>query len=135
MYMKRMENLKNEYSESSPFYKARLEALRYKIRIWKKAIQRIEAKELQINDLVDKIEAFFGFSLRNTANSQTKEVVTAKKIFSKYGMENGIKGRTLSRYLGYVDEDTASKFRKQFTRSFIEHPENKELFNRFKNYV
>lgn len=108
-----------------------------RIKTCKKAIKRIEDRESKVKRLDALVMEFFDVvSMRgsNSAGRVSDDLfLLARKVFYKYGMENGIKGSQLERYTG-ASSWTAGRSRMQFTRSFTNNKNNYEKWKQFAEY-
>lgn len=134
-YKKRIEEKKKKYGRWYPGARR----MNSKITTWKQHIKRIERRDLEMRKLDNYLKEFLGFSVKDTCEKnslkQPHELRLARKIFYKYGLENGLRGNWLARYVGAKDKATPSRGRLEFTRSFKTNRGNKEMWERFKSYL
>lgn len=106
-----------------------------KIKLWKTRVKIIEMSQEKVIAIGNVVATFTGYNIKNSQDSDLEGVKKAKYLFYKYGMEDGISGKLLREYVGSEDNTEPSKYRMKFTRSFQKHPENSELYHRFKAYI
>lgn len=108
-----------------------------KISKWREMERFIETRKNKIIALANHVSYFTGINVKDilkTKNSyKENRSWVARGIFCKWGMENKISGVLLSEYIG-GRADSASDIRMRFTRSFVKHKTNKEMWVRFKLY-
>ena len=135
MYLKRRDGYKEKYGVRSERYLELSKGINRKLSSYRRAIKRIEARDLIIKNLADKIYEFCGVSVWLSINKKDDNVEVAKNLFVKWGMENGIQGILLNRYIGGKGSWTASRRRMKFTKSFLFNANNKEMWMRFKVFM
>jgi hypothetical protein len=119
--------------------------LNYKIRIWKKAIRRIDVYQVKVRSIDNKLRMFLGSSVRGARGWIDPNMKLSRNIFVKYCMEHQIPGPYISAYLGLGKTNsggTPKKYagyvgdiRMRFTRSFATSPSNREMYHRFLKYI
>lgn len=119
------------YSGDIPIYKTeRYILLTKRISQWTKEIKRIENRKRKIQKIVSAINEYFLVDIKS--RSTNKDVVLARMIYFKYGLENRICGTHLLRHIGRRHPDVARYNRTKLNRSFVDNPENKDAYLRFK---
>lgn len=134
MYKQRRAYYKLNYTGDEPYSNTYgYKKLSMKISQWTKEIKRLDKRNEKIKRLLKSVNNYFDVDIK--IKSAQKEVILAKKIYFKIGIESGICGTHLSRYLGktYINEATYN--RRTLTESFKTNPENKKAFHDFKNYL
>jgi len=133
-YTVRREKFRLIYGSKGEAYREKIKPYRAKLQAWRAMLNRIQLREDKIKHLDVMIMDFMGTpSLRNSGRgTKDKNLLLARKIFYKYGMENGIKGSHLEKYIGVRGSWSAGRARMQFTRSFPFNNENKDTWYRFK---
>lgn len=133
-YKKRRKEYRKSYKGEIPIYKTkRYILLTRRISQWTKEIKRLEIRKRKINKLVKKVNTYFQVDIKS--KSTKKEVVLARMIYFKIGLESGICGTHLARHIGRKSSDIASYNRRKLTKSFIDNPENKSAFYNFKLWL
>lgn len=103
-----------------------------KIRTYRKAIVRIDKRMEVVRNLILKTNAYFSIDIR--AKGSGDYISIARFCYYKYGIENGILGRDLALAVG-KNKYSASKRRRDFTKSFKTNLSNKEAYHQFKSYM
>jgi hypothetical protein len=126
IYTKRKNILKTEYY-------LRTRTLTRKIKIWKRAIKRLEKRRARLWELRRLVKEFTGGSLTKKIVRGDKKIT--KYLFYKYGLEMGISGKDLREETLAKRAGEPAEYRKEFTASFSKNKENLELWTRFKQFV
>lgn len=135
-YLDRRRKLnENKHTMTRVQYLDKRRMLQNGITRYKKAIKRIDERNIKIEALDAKIKSFMGFSVKGSASNKAKSMNIPRMIFYKWGLENGIGGKYLSQYVEAKDLTTASRGRLRFTRSFTQGSFNKEMWMRFKSHM
>ncbi len=125
-YERRRENLRSSYAKSRRH-------LTYKISSWKRQIRRIEEREKKIKHIYLYVNSFFDIDIKNINQGEVYNL--AINVFYKYGMESGIQGSFLARFLNRKALYRAAVKRRMFTQSFKTSQANKETYHNFINYI
>jgi hypothetical protein len=118
-------------------YTTKAHKLTKRIKDFKDIIKRIDKVWDKIYALEKAVTAFTGQNIKNQNGRNVKiEIRQAKYLYYKFGLENGIRGKELRQYIGVPDSNWSQplKFRGRFTKSFVDHPENKEMWMEFKRF-
>lgn len=120
-----------------PEYAKKVSVINRKLKSWKRSIKIIELKEKRLRVLDRLVMEYLDTpSLFHIGPFGSKEIIKAKRLFFKYGLENGFKGPLLESYIGIKPyTNVAVLHRKRFTKSFNTKPQNKELWHKFLNYA
>jgi len=129
-YEQRRKVLKGVYGRTSEYGK-RVKHITKKISTWKREIRRIDERVKKIPEIYKAVKDFFGIDIR--VKGTTKKYSIAISCYYKYGMENGISGADLARYIGRVGLKQPSFQRLKFTRSFKTNQSNKQIYHNFVN--
>lgn len=133
-YRERRKKYIDNYEGAIPVSKTmQYKNLTKRISQWTKEIKRLDVRNEKISNIEKAIRYYFDVDIKSY--STKKEVVLARKIYFKYGLEEGIRGTHLSRFIGRVSTETARHNRTTLTESFKTIPENKEAFYNFKKYL
>jgi len=150
VYKQRREKLREKYGikkinkKTPEGYRKAVFGINNKIRIWRKAIKRIEHYNGLVQEVNRAIINFMGYDIRKTKRwAKDPRAQIARGIFSKYCIESRIPGPYLRPYLGTSKSRGGgvnkagyeTEIRRRFTRSFITNSENKELYHRFLKYI
>lgn len=103
-----------------------------KIKIWKRQIKRMDDRKARIIALGNAIAMFTGLNVKNSNGSVTEGMKEAKSMFYKYGLENGMIATELEDYIATEEMGQASKYRRNFNRSFEANPSKRDVYTRFK---
>lgn len=68
-------------------------------------------------------------------NAKTTLGGKARRLYYKWGIEHGINGMYLRKYVSDPRPESPSQIRRRFNRSFENNPGNLELWHRFKQYI
>lgn len=134
VYISRRKAYKATNPIKDDFYYAKLKALDQKIRTWKKAIRAIEKKEEKADIIIKLVEDFTGVNVKFQKGINRNKVL-ARRMYYKYGIENGVDGVALSRYIGQVNQKTGSTNRKKLNSLFKTNDNIKVYYHEFLNYV
>ena len=130
-YEKRRSDIRKKYgSRLSVGYAQRVMMITRKINQWKLQIKRIDKRNKKIESIQNSINSYFCVNIRDKIKSKTHSL--ARNCYYKYGMEHGIEGSKLSRFIGR-SLLSAHKQRTRFTRSFKTNNENKQQYHNFLN--
>lgn len=108
--------------------------LQKKINRWANQIKIIDKRNDKIKSIDNAIKDFLGVSVKGRGidtSSKNTHLQLAKKIFYKYGIEQGINGAFLCKYTDTTNPYSASRSRILFTQSFQDNKENSEMYHRF----
>lgn len=132
-YRKRREEYRKNYKGDVAIYKTERYILYTKrISQWTKEIKRIETRKRKILKIINAVNKYFWVDIRT--RSTKKDVVLARKIYFKIGLEMRICGTHLTRAIGRTHKDVATYNRNSLIKSFKTNPENREVFHNFKKY-
>jgi hypothetical protein len=133
-YRRRREIYRANYKGEVPLYKTeRYILLTNRISQWTKEIKRIEIRKRKIQTIVNAVNDYFLVDIRS--RSTNKDVVLARMIYFKYGLENRICGTHLLRHIGRKHHDVARHNRNRLNKSFVTNPENKQEYQNFKKSI
>lgn len=132
----------HEYNKRRAIYKEKYgrESLQYtrlsaKVYNYNKAVKRIKNINDRIKKLSNDIYEFMGQDIQRTKDPKTKEGKAAKGIFLKYGMQNGLYGVDLGKYIGIKGDWSAARYRIRFTKSFSTNNYNKQTYHSFLKFI
>lgn len=129
-YKKRRKVIKDEYLKKSRVYNE-------KIRIWNRAIRRIDSLSERIGKIENIVFMFTGQRIiKKTGYKVPEEIKTAKCLYYKFGLENGIRAKELREHLQieFTKRNEPTRYRRMFTKSFQNNPQNKEIWTQFKSF-
>lgn len=131
VYKKRIEALKPNSVSNGLTYIERKRRLQWRITSWESQIKKIdESKSPAIKNIAEKVGQFIGYSVKGS-----KKMAIGRKLFYRWGLENGIQGSLLSQYTGSTRNRTAAEVRIRFIRSLSTNPKDKDLWERFKIFM
>lgn len=116
-----------EYLKRRNHLRKQVETINRKMRTWRAAIKRIEERREALLDVVATIEAFSGCSVKTNKQAQL--------LLFKYGIEQGLRGSDIARYLHIARLTLPSEQRLKFTRSFLSIPGNYQLWCAFRQWL
>lgn len=139
IYEERLAELRDKYGwingrKAHPLYAIESRNLKRGIRRYKRLIMEIDKRQNQIVGIANMLCIFLGKNVKNSAQDMSVDMKIARGMYYKYCLEEGICGSVISEYVG-AHPNTAAKGRMAFTKSFIAHPERKELYYRWKEYI
>jgi hypothetical protein len=112
-----------------------LNRLTKKIKGYKQGLRVVKKNLERVKQVDIKISGFTGVMAKGSSyNPKSKQRDLSRDILCKYGIENGINGTIIARYLGYSSGRPALK-RRLFTRSFATSDNNREMWQRFKLFL
>ena len=133
IYKERRKGYVNNYKGKIPVSKTyRYKLFTIRISQWTKEIKRLDVRKNKINKILNAVNYFFCVNVES--RSTKPEVVLARRIYFKIGLESGICGTHLARHIGRKHYDIASYNRNKLIQSFKTNPENKKAFHNFKRY-
>lgn len=135
IYEKRRSELEQQLKEATKVYIDRRRKMSVKIKVWKRAIRRIEYREERVRNLALSVREFTGIGVRYSFPSVGRKVVEARGLFYKYGLESGLRAKDLAAYTGCKGVGTPSRCRRTFTRNMVNSPKLRDLWDRFKIYM
>ncbi len=98
------------------------------------AMVMVDKEKIRVTALANNLAIFCGINVKNIGvHPHDSKIVQARRIFAKWGLENGIPGKVLWDYMGTNKADL-SQLRKNFTRSFSK-PDGKDIWNRWKIFM
>lgn len=112
-----------------------------KARDLKKQMEKLDIIIAKIRSLGNFTAMFTGYNVKNRVERanrgaiksyEYKGLLLAKVLFYKYGLEHKIPRNDLREYIGIKRVHQPTDYRREFTKSFKSHPENKETWMRFK---
>lgn len=152
IYKKRRENLRLRFGVTPDLWRKGPLPSRYLKRVFRlhKQIHRFKCRIKRLDAMWDKIfrlertvAAFTGENIKDQNNlyvrkssmsAKYRSIRTAKYLYYKFGLENGIPAKPLREYIGVPDTITAqpTRYRKSFTNLINKSPEKRELWDKFK---
>lgn len=135
IYERRREELEKQLREATQAYIDRRRRMSLKIKIWKRAVGRIEYREKRVKDLASHIHEFTGIGIKYSFRSVGRKAIEARGLFYKYGLESGLRAKDLAAYTGCKGIGTPSRCRRTFTRNMVSSPKLKDLWDRFNIYM
>lgn len=109
-----------------------------KIDNWNRRIKRMDIVKNKLIALGNAVAYFTGVNIKGIGPDDTTAMYNpaynSMAIFSKWGLEHHLHGDVLSDYMA-KHKDSAGRLRLEFTRSFEEKPERRELYSRFCEYM
>jgi hypothetical protein len=112
-------------------YARKVRRLTQRISALKWLIRKASERQEQLWQVAATVCMFFDIeTLRHVGNTCKPELVQAKKLFCKAAIEQGINGARLAEFL-LLHPDTPAAIRRDFTASFTQRPENRELWHRY----
>jgi hypothetical protein len=135
VYEGRREELEKKLKETTQSFIDRRRRMSVKIKVWKRAIRRIEQREKKVRDLAQHVREFTGVGVRHSFPSVGRKVVEARGLFYKYGLESGLRAKDLAAYTGCKGVGTPSRCRRTFTRNMVNSPKLRDLWERFNIYM
>lgn len=123
---------KHQYQKNIWQYRKRRDYLSKQIALWQRQLRIMEVRESGCENLIKAIDDFFDVNIRSKKQCVLHRL--ARKVYYKYGMENGFDGTFLSRAIGLRCTHTSANGRLKFTRSFESNPDNKQQYHNFKNH-
>ncbi len=134
-YLQRKEKMKDKYL-GTVYYATSVFKINKKIAVLRKAIKRIEKKELFMHSVREKIIDFNGIDVRRLPHKIfKKERINTRKSFYKYCMENGVRGNEIAAFLGFKHASSITRKRLEFTRSFKIDKENLNFWHSFVKHM
>jgi hypothetical protein len=131
VYKERRKKITEEIKEVMKPYIVRRRRMSLKMKIWKRAVSRIEAREKRVKKLADQIYEFSGVRVKHSFPAKGRAVLEARSLFYKYGLESGLRAKELSAYTGCRSVATPSKCRRSFTRGMVNSKKLRDLWDRF----
>lgn len=104
-----------------------------KLKHWRLQLKRLDRVRDEIEFLEKTIKDFFGKSIKYTELPDNGMSVP-HCIYFKFGIEKGLSGVHLSEHIRFKKVWNASRFRREFTKSFASNHDNKETWTRFKRF-
>jgi hypothetical protein len=135
IYEQRRADVEKQLKEATQAYIERRRRMSLKIKVWKRAIRRIEHREKRVRDLANSVRDFTGIGVRYSFPSVGRKMVEARGLFYKYGLESGLRAKDLAAYTGCKGVGTPSRCRRTFTRNMVSSPKLRDLWDRFKIYM
>lgn len=134
-YEQRRKELEKQLKEVTETYTKRRRRMSVKIKVWKRAVRRIEHREKRVRDLAGHVREFTGIAVRYSFPAAGRKVLEARGLFYKYGLESGLRAKDLAAYTGCKGIGTPSRCRRTFTRNMVNSPKLRDLWDRFNIYM
>lgn len=142
-YKKRREVIRERYGykpegyrgKASNSYKRAVFNINTKISYWNRKMRELTEMRNKIETLGRAIKEYTGYNVKNSYSDKDRQLNSARKLFAKYGMENGIPGVLLGEYIGNDKKHYTAELRERFNTSIPTHPENSDLYIRFQRYM
>lgn len=139
-YRKRRDKLREIYGvingrRAPDEYKKKAKKINNKIRQWQHTIKMVERRTNQLIAIANELAYYTCINVRNSIDKITPEYRKARNIYYKYCLEIGIPATLIAEYVGASRGDVVARGRLSFNRSFEKHPENRELYVRFRDYI
>jgi len=135
IYEQRRQDIEKQLKEVTQTYINRRRQMSVKIKVWKRAIRRIESREQRVRDLAANVREFTGIGVKHSFPSLSRSYVEARGLFYKYGLESGLRAKDLAAYTGCRGIGTPSRCRRTFTRNMVNSPKLRDLWDRFNIYM
>lgn len=147
VYQKRRDALRlkwgvRERVKAPEAYRKAVKNINNHLEKWRMKIRDVEKRTNQLWAIGNAMSYFMGISVKNSADKRNtgdreldKKYDLARKIYSKYCLEHRISQTLVSEFIGWSRGQVAANNRINFTKSFSEHPENRELYSRFLRYM
>jgi hypothetical protein len=123
---------RSKLDRHKPKDRIKMYTLYKRIRVFRKAIVRIDKRRVVIDKLIVMTNRYFGLNIREKGSGD--KISLARFCYYKYGIENGSIGTELSLAIAQ-HKYSGSKRRRDFSKSFQSKPKNKETYHNFKNYI
>ena len=137
-------SMMNKYSwdgldESQPVeYQEKVKLLNERIDLLTKEKELLNQKEKWVSAVMKHVENYFGVVvITDFKDVRSPKKVLGRQVLSKYVLENcpySITSKNIANVLN-CSPDRPGKARLSLTRSYKEHPENREIYNRFTEYI
>ena len=140
-YIKRREELRKQFNWKLGYpmptgYGDAVNKLTYRINVWRRQIRRIEAKELILHEIAQKVKDYTGMRVHKSigvvigySRNEITRLTIARRIFCKYAIDKGVNGYMVSNFVGAKNKDYASRNRLKLQRNLP-----KQWFE-FKKYI
>ncbi len=135
IYLQRRQEMKERYKGNSRDYKMAVRNIENKLMTWRRGIKMIDERQNKIIAIANHMCTFMGENVKGGIRYTSERHRLARNIFNKYCLENRIPSTLVADYIGAARQDVVTNARDSFTRSFQKHPENRDMYNRFKNYI
>lgn len=132
VYLERREKAKKTYPVGHKQRIRTLKQIRERIYQLNIRIRTIERQESATKALSKEIYAYSGIKIQNIGKYGNTQVLNAKRIFYKEGLERGIHGFFLSSFVGMAKKSRAAHMRKLFM-SRSKHYE--DVWYRWKDFL
>lgn len=127
IYVARSKAMRKKHGYGTPEHRASIVGINKKLKTWRSQIWALNKREAKLKELYKNVTEFIGFPPTSS--------LEAKYIYIKWGMEHGLRGTYLGRYIQVKNLKGVSEMRKRFTLSFAKYPERRELYQRFKLFI
>lgn len=132
-YQNRRKEYKIKYGATSQTYKKLSKGITLAVWNMNRKVRRIDIQANKLKELKAKITEFIGISPDDRNGGAQFQL--ARKLYYRYGLEEGIGGRYLRVYIGDTNSRKPGQLRLKFIRSFQKKPENREMWYRFKEFM
>lgn len=134
-YQHRRQRARELYGLGTEKYKKMSRNTTLKITYCKRKMDRIDRITEKLEAIDRRMVDFLGISVHLNGKSKDKRVCTARNLFYKYCLENGITGNHVAVFCGLTAKKQPCEQRLCFTRSFDRRPENREMWHQFNAYM
>lgn len=137
-YLKRRDAMRIKYSwvrgtVNIPYSKAVAKCSK-RIKVLRRAIRKIEQREIFIKQSAKLIFDFMGEKVLKSCPLKNRKLQLARDIFCRYCIEAGLQGPIVSQAVGSTRRYYATVRRKRFIQSFKTNLYNRDMWYRFKSY-
>lgn len=101
----------------------------------RKTLRKLEEKEESIRNLAFKVKEFTGVELWKSSSNMNKDVLFAKGLFSKWGIEHNIKGNSLGWYLGTRMNFIPARHRRRLNKELQIDVKILQKWTKFKDFM
>lgn len=107
-----------------------------RIRSLRAAIREDDKVKDQVKRIASLVSSFTGINMRRWRYVDDVEGARdAKRLYYKYGLENGASHKRLMSWIGVTRRGESYEYRRRFTLSLSTNPKHRALWDAFKVYV
>lgn len=139
--LRKQHGKKLKYPKPNPAYAAAVKPINNQLTWFRRAIKRIDQRQMALKEIANHIENFTGIDVRYSIRrnyykeNYHREKTMARNLFYKYALEHGFSSPDIMYFVGGRHRYWATHARRKFTKSFSTNPGSYAVWTKFMEYM